>query len=92
VFFGIDAVQLLGRVERLLDRRGVPGELLRPGERRDSIARDLERVRVVVGEVVGHARGLRVDEPPPSSSGVTSSPVAAFTSGGPHEGRSCPGS
>src|SRR2546430_7770079 len=47
---------LFRSVERLLDLGGLPGERLRRGERRDGVARDLERVGVVVGEVIGHAR------------------------------------
>ncbi len=47
-------------------------------------ADDLQRVLVVVGDMVDHAglarRGCR---PPPSSSALITSPVAAFTSGGP---------
>ena len=51
-------------------------------------ARHLER-RVVVREMI--TPEMRVCVSPPSSSAVTSSPVAAFTSGG-RRGRSCPGS
>ena len=40
-------------------------------------------MRIVERIVIGHARDARVDSAPPSSSGVTTSPIAAFTSGGP---------
>ena len=49
----------------------------------DDLARERERVLVGDGEVVGDAGAARVECAPPSSSAVTSSPVAAFTSGGP---------
>ena len=42
-----------------------------------------QRVAVVLGHVIGDA-GLRAcTSAPPSSSALTTSPVAAFTSGGP---------
>ena len=40
-------------------------------------------IGVVRGEVVGDARDRACRSPPPRSSAVTTSPVAAFTSGGP---------
>src|SRR6185436_8691705 len=62
----------------------VPRQVLR---RQVEVPRDLpdERQRVLVRGrvVVRHARKPRVHVAPPSSSAVTSCPVAAFTSGGP---------
>ncbi len=54
-----------------------------PGQGVDDLPHDPQRVRVVLGQVVGHADTREWTSPPPSSSAVTTSPVAAFTSGGP---------
>jgi hypothetical protein len=48
-----------------------------------TIARDRERVLVVVGEWSATPDCRACTSAPPSSSAVTTSPVAAFTSGGP---------
>ena len=48
-----------------------------------------QRVLVLDGVVVGHAGDARVNVGTAELLGVTSSPVAAFTSGGPPR-RSCP--
>ena len=81
---GLDEAVELGRiVARRLRRDAIER---RPGlaaEGRDDGARLLEGVGVVLGEVVGDAGMARVHVAPPSSSAVTSSPVAALTSGGP---------
>ena len=51
-----DAVKLLGRVQRLARLRARPrGTVLRAVEVADQVARDLQRMAVVLGEVVGHA-------------------------------------
>jgi hypothetical protein len=63
--------------------RHVAGQLLGVCSVDDDRPRQMQRVLVVFGEVVGDA-GMRVwTSAPPSLSAVTSSPVAAFTSGGP---------
>ena len=80
-----DAVEL-GRVDgRLLGRQHVPRRRLRAGRRVATMSRTMRSAsRVVVGEVVGDAGdACACRSPPPRSSAVTTSPVAAFTSGGP---------
>jgi hypothetical protein len=49
----------------------------------DDVAHDGQRMLVVLGQVVDHARLLRVQVAAAQSSALISSPVAAFTSGGP---------
>ena len=49
----------------------------------DDLPRDGERMLVRGRVVVGHAERRVWTSAPPSSSAVTSCPVAAFTSGGP---------
>jgi hypothetical protein len=55
-----DPEQLGGVVRRLLDRDALPGRGGARAERRDDPPDDAQRVRVVVGEVVGHPGRARV--------------------------------
>jgi hypothetical protein len=69
---------------RLLGRGPVPGRLWRPPvEVADDRPAEREGVLVVEGEVVATPETFVWRSPPPRSSALTSSPVAAFTSGGP---------
>jgi hypothetical protein len=78
-----DAEHLLGVVERSRASRSASCIGLRVLRCADDLAARCQRVRVVLGEVVGHAGQARVHVGAAEVLGATTSPVAAFTSGGP---------
>ena len=78
-----DAVQLVLRVGRRLRVAGIARAQRRRREVGDDRAHERERVLVVVGVVVGDAGDARVHVGAAELFGLTISPVAACTSGGP---------
>lgn len=65
-------------------------EALVVAEMADDVANDRQRMFVILGQMIDDTRLFRVQVAPPRSSALISSPVAAFTSGGPARRRSCP--
>src|SRR6478609_1110089 len=80
---GNDVVELTLVGHRVDGRREVPRRIESRPERRDDTSHDPQRVAVVMGQMSVTPEVFECRSPPPRSSAVTTSPVAAFTSGGP---------
>jgi hypothetical protein len=82
---GDDAVQFLGVIGGGAGFAHVASRRTSRGRRRMStmVAHDGQRVFVILGEMIDDAGLAACRSPPPRSSALMTSPVAAFTSGGP---------